>query len=254
MKIKLIIILSILIGIQNFSFLQESKIESLEFDIHRVYPPLSITSEMLSEAKTIIDINPYYKSDWIAEYISVSLITIQNGKTILSSSQNDTLSQKQKDQIYAADTASEIKMKVSYIPKNNLKDNESRLIDFSFIIDAEQEAYFPKGTEELRTYISNNAIKYIPDTLIRGYALAAIKFSIDKDGSVVDPFVFESSGDKKIDDLLKEVICNMSDWNPAQHNNGTKVRQDFVLTIGNNESCVMNLLNVKRHISIEEDQ
>ena len=36
----------------------------------------------------------------------------------------------------------------------------------------------------------------------------------------------------------------MPKWAPAQFENGLKVAQDYVLTIGDEYSCTMNLLNI----------
>ena len=43
----------------------------------------------------------------------------------------------------------------------------------------------------------------------------------------------------------------MPNWAPAQYRDGTRVNQDFVLTVGDMTSCKMNLLNV-RNLAVEE--
>jgi len=37
----------------------------------------------------------------------------------------------------------------------------------------------------------------------------------------------------------------MANWQPAEYANGLKVRQEFVLTIGDHRSCTINLLNIR---------
>ena len=70
-----------------------------------------------------------------------------------------------------------------------------------------------------------------------------MKFTINELGQVVDTSIFQSTKDDDIDALLYQVICDMPDWTPAEYSNGEKVRQEFAFTIGNHESCVINLLN-----------
>ena len=38
----------------------------------------------------------------------------------------------------------------------------------------------------------------------------------------------------------------MPSWKPAAYANGMKVKQDFVLTVGDMTSCVVNLLNIRQ--------
>lgn len=52
----------------------------LRYEVHKIYPPISITSEKLSEAHTLIDLNKNYQSSWVREYISVGITTCNNGK------------------------------------------------------------------------------------------------------------------------------------------------------------------------------
>jgi len=43
-----------------------------------------------------------------------------------------------------------------------------------------------------------------------------------------------------------ETIQKMPCWKPAKYANGTTVKQDFVLTVGNMENCIMPMLNISR--------
>ena len=96
---------------------------------------------------------------------------------------------------------------------------------------------------------ANNAIDKI-STSFNKINLAAVKFTINEEGQIVDAHVFQSayqpSKDEKIDELLLETICNMPSWEPAEYDNGIKVKQEFVLTVGDMESCVVNLLNIRK--------
>ena len=85
----------------------------------------------------------------------------------------------------------------------------------------------------------------IPDGLFTGYDLAAVKFTIDEAGRITDAHVFWPSKDEKTDALLLETICNMPNWKPAAYADGTTVKQEFVLTVGNMENCAIHLLNIR---------
>jgi hypothetical protein len=50
---------------------------------------------------------------------------------------------------------------------------------------------------------------------------------------------------KKIDDILIAAISKMSTWKPAEFSNGLKVKQDYILTVGNMENSMVSLLNIR---------
>ncbi|WP_353481340.1 energy transducer TonB [Haliscomenobacter sp.] len=78
-----------------------------------------------------------------------------------------------------------------------------------------------------------------------GYDLTAIKFTITEQGQVADIQVAMPSKDPKIDEMLVAAIAKMPNWTPGEFSNGLKVKQSFVLTIGNMENCMVNLLNIR---------
>lgn len=214
--------------------------------MNRIYPPVSITKEKLNEAQTLIDLNVNYPTSWVKEYISVEILTNYKGTIREAVSKNDTLGQEQKDIMNMADVASDISVKVRYIPENTLKHNDAKEINFTFTVDPESEAKYPGGQQQLKQYLKASAIDKIPDTTFRNYDLAAIKFTINEEGQIVDAHVFLPFKDKITDKLLLGAIRDMPDWKPAEYSNGTKVKQEFVLTVGNHENCDIHLLNIRR--------
>ncbi len=69
-----------------------------------------------------------------------------------------------------------------------------------------------------------------------------------------EPKVFDfkfivNPDNEKINTLLLEAIQTMPCWKPAEYANGTKVKQELALTVGNHKSCVINLLNLRRDSS-----
>jgi len=98
------------------------------------------------------------------------------------------------------------------------------------------------------------SVSYQPDdqldpAVFEGYTLAAITFTVDKDGKVRDAQVAESTEDEGTDQLLLDAICKMTDWAPATYASGLTTEQDFVWIIGNKQSCKMNFFNTRRGLA-----
>ncbi len=243
---KLIVLLFIVLAFPHHGASQDSLTNELSYEVNRINPYILITKEELKEARTLTDLNPYYKSSWIKEYISVEISTTYKGKIRIAVNKNETLSQEQKEIMNKADEGTDISVKVRYMPDNTFKHNDIKEIKFTFTVNPESDAEYSGGQQQLRRYIKNNAIDKIPEGSFRGYDLAAVKFTINEEGQIIDAYVFESSKDEKIDALLLETISKMPIWKPAEYANGFKVKQEFVLTVGNMENCVINLLNIRR--------
>lgn len=224
---------------------QDSSTDELSFEVNRNYPPISITKEKLKEAHTLIDLNEHYKSSWIRTYISVEISTSHKGKTRKAGSKSDILTQEQKDNMHTADVDADISVKVQYLPENTLKHNDTKEINFTFSVNPESEASYAGGQQQLKKYLKEKAINEIPDGSFVNYDLAAVKFTVDEEGRIIDPLVLLPK-DEKIDKLLLEAICNMPNWKPAAYANGIKVKQEFVFTVGNMENCMVNLLNIRK--------
>ncbi len=216
----------------------------LMFAVFRTSSSFSISKEMLIKAQDLLDLNKNYKPAWVKEYYSVEISTIQKGKIKKSISRNDILTSEQKENLKSIDVGSDVSVLVKYMPNNNLKFNEPKEMSFTFKVDPENEATFIGGQNHFYKYVKETAIDKISDPSLNNKYLAAVKFSINRDGQTVDAQIYESSKDKNIDRVLLETICNMPNWKPAEYANGVKEKQDFVLTVGNMESCVMNLLEI----------
>jgi len=208
-----------------FVFCQDRIVHPLQYDLQINYPPLSLPKSTLQKAKTLMDLNPHYKPSWVEKYISVAT---------------------QKEIIHQADAGTPIAVKVHYWPANTLKHKEPKERNFSFSFDPDQAATYPGGREQLQQYLKQTAIEHIPETVFKRYALATVKFTVDKAGKIIDPTLFWSSDNETVDAILLETICNMPAWKPAAYANGVKARQDFAFMVGDMESCVVNMLNLRR--------
>ena len=245
---KFLILLLITFVFAPFGNAQVIVDNGLSCEINRTYPSLSISRQQSVEAKTLLDLNKYYKPSWVKEYMSVEINTIHNGKIKKAKSPNDTLTEVQKENLLMADVGEDISVKVRYLPDNALVENDVKEFNFHFIIDPETEAHCAGGALQMKEYLIENVINKIPAGSLKQIDLAIVQFTIDEGGHVgnVQPYksAYYTYQDETIHNILMQAICNMPKWVPAEYSNGTRVKQDFVIRVGNMENCVTNLLNI----------
>ena len=257
MKNTLFIFLFSTLAFSDLSYSQDSVIHELQFEVNRVYPMISITNEELNEVNVIADLNNdlnklelYYKPSWVREYISVEVFASHNGSKKKASSKNDTFTDEQKKLMKMADPASDISVHIQYIPENSLSQNEPRKLDFTFPIEPESEAKYTGGKQPLHQYLKEKVMDNIPAGSFVNYDLTAVKFTVNEAGEIVNAHIFESPyqtyKNEKVNQLLLEAVRNMPCWKPAAYANGLNVKQEFVLTVGNMQSCLIPVLNIHR--------
>ena len=147
--------------------------------------------------------------------------------------------------IESADLGSNIKVIVQYLPDNNLSKSEIQEMDFAFKVDPTHEAKCAGGEDHLNQYIEESIIKKVSRKDVPQYQVAAVKFTINENGNVVDAIIASASRNKDTDALLLKTICEMPKWVSAEYSDGTKTKQEFVFTIGDHYSCTMNILDIK---------
>jgi len=238
-QILLVVLLSI--GCAFNSFAQND----LKFEINKVLPFISIQENKLDKINSLTDLDKRYPASWVKEYISVEISAYKNGTQTKASGISDVLNQEQKELIRLADRSSDIAVSVMYLPENSLKNNTAKQYDFKVTIMPDKNAIYGEGAEQLIQYLQKNSIVNIEAGSFTGYDLTAIKFTITEQGHVTDIQVAMPSKDTKIDEMLVTAISKMPSWKPAEFSNGLKVKQNFVLTIGNMENCMVNLLNIR---------
>jgi len=234
-------LLILFLALPFFSFSQKE----LSYTVDRVLQPFTISKAELEAANTLSDINKFYKSSWVKEYYSVEISVTKNGEIINFTTQNDMLTQPQKKLILSSDSETFTKVNVHYLPENNLKNNTPKYFDFSFKMDVDHPAQYEGGKKALNEFIKNEAIEKIAVNDFDNEALAAVKFTIDENGNIENPHIFETSRNETFDKFLISAISKMPSWIPAKYNNGTKVKQEYVLLVGNMQSCVINTINNK---------
>lgn len=237
----------------NTGLAQEEEVSyDFTYEVNRVYKPLAISTQTLDTAISVADLNPHFKPSWVKEYKSVEISTLHNKKVKTVSTADDLLSLEQISNMKNIDLGSEISVSVKYIPDNNLRHNDIQEEKFHFTVDPVKEATFSGGEQKLNQYIQDKIIAKISQSDVQVHNVKAIQFSIDQSGDVVGVHIPENltmynlRSNKKVEDFLLKVICDMPSWSPAEYNDGTKVNQDFVLTVGDHRSCTLNLLNIRR--------
>ena len=227
---------------------QDNDSSKFDYQINRVQKYVSISPVQLDKATTLNHLNHYCKTEWVKEYKSVDMTVVVKGKKNIVSTANDKLTTTQKQLIQSADIGSDIDVIIHYIPDNNLSGNKIEEMDFSFRIDPEQEASFIGGKNQLDKYIEKTIINKVTIDDVAQYQVAAIKFTIDEEGHVVDAHVAQASKNKDADKLLLKSICEMPNWQSAKYSDGTTTKQEFVFTIGDPYSCTMNMLDIKSEV------
>ena len=217
----------------------------LKFEVNKVLPFISIQENNLAEINTLTDLDKRYPTSWVKKYISVEISAYINGTKTRASGTSDVLNQAQKELIRLADRSRDIDVIVTYIPNNSLKNNPAKQYDFKVSIMPDKNAIYSEGEEQLIQYLQKNSIANIEAGSFTGYDLTAIKFTITEQGNITDIQVAIPSKDTEIDEMLVAAISKMPIWTPAAFSNGLKVKQNFVLTIGNMENCMVNLLNIR---------
>lgn len=238
-------ILLVMSAIASFCSAQDNFGFNVSCEVHKVYSSVSLKKTELDDISTLKEINEYYESHWVKEYISVEVSAFQKGRLKKARSDNDELTSKQLDLIRKADLGTDITVTVDYLPENNLKSNETKEMGFTFSIDPDNDALFPNGHQSMIDYFKTHAVDKISLQEFEQYQLAAYKFVINEHGLVENPSVFWSSDDSGVDTIILNAICNMPTWEPAHFSEGPNVAQEFVLALGDMKSCVINLLNIR---------
>ncbi|NNF22757.1 MAG: energy transducer TonB [Saprospiraceae bacterium] len=223
---------------------QETRSPSIECSVHKVYPSFSISRQKLVEANTLVDLNKHYKPSWIKDYVSVEVSATVDGKKMIIKSKNDTLTNDQKNMLKNIDTNTSVSFLVKYIPDNNLKNKEVRKYDCEIPVEPEKEARFPGGEVAMKKYLKAYAFDKLPENSFEEYAVGTVKFTVNEEGQIINPHFFWPIENDEVEKILMSTICNMPVWEPAEFADGTKTKQELVLTVGDMRSCVINMLNI----------
>lgn len=214
-----------------------------------VDPAMAISPSQAAGATTISDLNPYYKASWVKSYTSVVIETTYRGDTRRAQGINDTLSAEQKKLISNIDDGTSIQVDIHYIPNNNLRHNEEKVLQYKIPIYPKIDAEYPGGKEALMAYLSTHIINQIDSTKVKEHQQYSVQFIIDEGGHVVDPVMQFASEDEQLDSLLLRSVCNMPRWTPARYQSGQPTAQRHALVLGDRYSCTENLINARSTVT-----
>ena len=104
----------------------------------------------------------------------------------------------------------------------------SQAADSKIIVDDEQPASFPGGQEALLAFLDQNVV-YPADYEDCAQGRVVVSFTIDIDGSIVEPKIIRSLA-KELDAEALRVVSLMPKWIPAKEK-GKNKRTEYVLPI-----------------------
>ena len=250
-----ILILTTLVMPQH-AFAQVLLSEELRFEVRKVDPPLALTQQQVEEAQRLAELNNeaneldlYFKPSWIRSYVSVEIVATHQGKQRKEVGKNDILTREQKEIIQNADAGTPIAVHIQYLPENTLSHNDVKTLDFEVNVKPLRDARYPGGNQEMKDYLATNAVDKIPEGSFLPADFAAVQFTINESGKVIDAHVFESGFQlhphDKANGILLEAVRQMPSWEPAEFCKGTTISQNYVFVVGNLESCLNNLISFR---------
>jgi hypothetical protein len=189
----------------------------------------AITEEKLKNAQSISDVIENYPSNWITDYNSVTVATTINEITIEAIGPDDKLTKEQKA---IFETATNILLVVQYQKANNKNEIQNRQMNVSLVVTPEVEAKYKGGYEKMITYLKDKTLSSINDKNFNHLPQPSISFIVDGDGKVENVKLVKTSHDNEIDSLLINALKNMPNWKPATNKNGKKIKQEFMLNVG----------------------
>jgi protein TonB len=242
MKYFLSVICLFVLNIPTWS--QEPGIETFATGADPFAEPYSIvTLDTLENAKTISDIYRVYKSSWIQEYRSVKM-EIENGKgNQVFFTKDDHLSTSQLNALRNTKTPCKIHFTIAYLPKNQLKDNPERTMEFTLRWIPVSDAKYPGGISSLTSYLKENLLATEDFNEI---SFAKATFLIDTKGKVQDIKILQSSGNTQFDEKFISSLRKMENWQAARNAEGKPIERTFEVNLGTELlQCDYNLKKLK---------
>lgn len=224
--LKSIILIGFWFGGTNNGFAQE-----LRYDISGKYDR-AIKLADLQKAKSLSALSPGFPKSWITTYKSTQISLSGHESMVSARGQNEVLSPDQLDLLGKAETGQSLVVEVFYTyDEGGKKDEVPRKIGFSLSIIPDTEASFPGGYPLLSSLLQEEIVKAVSamDPQLKKVKMG---FTISDAGLILSPEVLESSGNQNIDQFIIQQLSKLPRWNPARLQNGRKVSQDFIFSIG----------------------
>lgn len=206
--------------------------QDLEFDVRGKYAR-TVTKDVLEHSSLLSDVISGYPVNWVKDYVSVEVLTENNGKAVTAKGENQILTTGQRTILKRVQLGSEVQINVRYKNINAVTEQpENNDMVVKLTVGPDIEAEFFGGYDELKKYLKDNLIDRIIENTPVENQKGKISFTIDPTGKLVDAEVSASSGDADLDNFLLEIFDKMPDWKPAQNTNGEKTKQRFEFSMG----------------------
>ena len=202
-----------------------------------------IKKEKLNEAKLMFDIIPNFPQNYyskLIDYVSVEISACNGGKTLTAISKNEVLTPEQKNILNNTDFGTDINVNIKFSYKNPANDayggggRIKEIKPLGVTVVPETEAEFSGGNNSAVQYFRNILITNNSDSAtIQKINFTTLNITVNEEGEISNAKIFRSSGDAKIDNLFLEAARNMPRWKPAKDAKGTKVKQDFKISLKN---------------------
>ncbi len=180
-----------------------------------------------------------YNYSRLIEYVAVEISATSNNEVLKAQSTSDVLTPQQRAILNNADLNTNIVIEIRFKFKKLLADNRGVHNDkimnggVVFTVVPEIEAEFPGGFKQLTNYLTENIVSRVTEKLAaEKLQFAAVKFTVDENGLVVDAKVIRTSSVAKTDKLILDAINKMPKWKPAGNSKGEKLKQEFTIPFG----------------------
>ncbi|HYG51926.1 MAG TPA: energy transducer TonB [Flavobacteriales bacterium] len=191
-----------------------------------------VKPETLANAKTLADICPGYPATWITNYTKTEISTFIDGKQVNVPGKNDTLSAAQKALLANIELGSNVDFSVAYTYANAVTGNNDAFeMIFTLTVVPSVQAEFAGGYAQMQNYFKEKAIDKISAAKAKTLKQAAVRFTVDEQGEIVNAYMSGSTHDKKTNKLLLKAVNNMPKWKPAENAQGLKVKQEFEFVV-----------------------
>lgn len=187
----------------------------------------------IQKANKLSDFVYGYPSNWIKHYDGVKLVSIYGTNMQSAEGTDEILNDAQKKLIMALEPGSLVKVLVDYQKANPAtQEMEARTLDLAIQVKPDIEAEFGVRKDDVVMYLNGECLNTAKSELEMNFEGTTIFFTVNENGSVQDVKFEASTGNEKVDKLIKESLLNMPQWKPAELANGTKVKQTFQLFLG----------------------
>lgn len=191
-----------------------------------------VTLDTLEGAQHIEDLHGKFPSDWIQKYISVHLTANCGSQFITALGSSNILTDEQMQLLWTALDSCDVDLHVDYLPKNNLKYNPVRKLNYTLRLVPIYEAKFPGGRKALNSYIENQIISRISSEDRDQIDLISVRFKINPAGKVSQVRMEQICGLEDVERNIQAALKNMPDWTPAMNRDKEPIVQEYQLNLG----------------------